>query len=176
MALSKTMMDMPVGNENEQNSEYIWYFKVVEGVKCIQWKEGPQNDKERVHIKKIKERVGKTHKEILMIDTKPATKGNREFCDVIFTTDDCERWDKLFSEFYKEKHLTKVSNYINGGYQNAWINGGSTFITMNFYTNKGRVMVQPGQQDEQNIIQFIQDFGEVKEITLPKQIAKESKV
>jgi ribA/ribD-fused uncharacterized protein len=156
-------MELSTGAKPKGDSE--WYFKYVEGVKCVCWKVDPQNEKERATRRKVKEKLGKVHKEILMIDTKQGSS-QREICDIIFTTDKIDHWEDQFINWYKSKY-TQGSSYINGGFQHAWKKDGTTVVTMNFYTSKNRIMVQPGQQEEKNILQFIRDFKEIQEQTKP---------
>ena len=165
--MEQSVCTMANDNDNE------WYFKYIEGVQCLCWKVEPQNEKERTGRRKLKEKLGKQHKDTLMIDTKQGqSSSEREICDIIFTTDNIEQWEDQFNNFYKSKQYTKVSSYINGGFQHAWKNDGVTVITMNFY--KKRIMVQPGQQEEKNMLQFIGDFKEVQDITQPKSVVYNS--
>jgi hypothetical protein len=139
----------------------LWFFQEVEGVQCICWKGEPQNSKEKTKRRKLKDTLDKTHRETLMLNTIQGLE-RREICNIIFTTDDIDKWEILFSELYESRKFTQMSDYLPGGYQHAWKEEGRTVVTMNFYATTSKIMVQPGQQDEKQLFSWIRDFKEIK--------------
>ena len=59
-----------------------WNFELINDVKCIVWTMTPETNIKRKTRKKTKEEVGKTHSEIVMLDSKTIKTG-RIFCDGI---------------------------------------------------------------------------------------------
>ena len=78
--------------------------------------------KAKTERKKLKDRLGKEHKDLFMIDSS-YPKGVQRYCDAILVSDDIDAWDKGITQYY-EKHT-----------HTQWRRRSSLMDTENAYTN-----------------------------------------
>lgn len=145
-----------MGTEEEPLSQnYEW--RSIDGRKCIVLSAVEEGDKKKKN--KLKQELGLLHDETLMIDTKSTIDGT-EFCDAIFLTQRPDSWMNSFDNLYE--NMAKEESYIGGGFKRTYKNKSSTYISLSCYSSKKKIMAQPGQRSENNLINWIKDFNEVK--------------
>ena len=139
-------------------------FVTIKNVQCIKWCSEPVTEKERIKRRKAKQEVGEQNPEIPIIDTKVGDRNSREISDIIFVSKKCDEWMKEFSNLYKNvQKLSEQSKPIGGGYQLSWQKKALTYVAINCYETKGKIMVQGGNRDEHQLIEWLQDFRKLKQ-------------
>ena len=92
-----------------------------------------------------------------MLDTK--LKGTQHtYCGVIIFSDNIKHWDTVFTQHFSE--CDQQIRSVNGGHQLVIRDktSGDIFITASFYLGSNKPMVQPGQRDDVNILQWVKHF------------------
>ena len=126
----------------ESTGEKPWYLTEVQGIQCILFHHQPSPD-ERKERKRLKDELGSLFKDTPILDMKTTSSG-KELCNAILYTNNIEKWENSFTNFYKGNKYTNIASYIQGGYQ--WKQSGNTMITMSFYTTgQHKIMIQPGK-------------------------------
>lgn len=129
-------------------------------------------EKERAKRRRYKEAI--KLKDTLMLDSKHKSLGKREICDGIIVVDKMDNFELIVTNYYKNKGFSYSERSVSGGIQHAWSSAESLYITISYYASKNKVMVQPGNRLESNMLQFVKDFKEIKAILVPnKQIHQE---
>ena len=137
-----------------------WEFVTIDSVSCIQWLQQPP-DNEAKKRRKLKQKVCEKHVETLVIDRQYKHQ-RKAMCNLIFVTNRLERWVKESELYFTQKGFTVVQMRIDGGEQYAFVKNASTFISMSVYADKNKIMIQPGDRQENKLIAWISDFKQLK--------------
>ena len=151
-------------NGNAEELDYKWLK--VQGTQCVVWQfdtklKNPKKESER--RKNIKDKVGKLHTETVMLDSK-GTGTLRAFCDGIIYSDNILLWDESFKEFYANfDHKVKSESV---GHQRiiSEKESGVIYLAVSFYVKTRKVMVQPGQKEEANLLKWVNEFPLLKAV------------
>jgi hypothetical protein len=148
----------------EACAEYKW--DRVCNVDCIVWMHDSSHGSKKLQAKRRKEKgnVGKVNRCIPMLDTKRSHNGDYEYCDIIIHVDDTHTWLTALEHQYAHMHWEK--RLLNGGFQRILINEDVVFITISGYTKTKKMMIQPGNRDEDNLLAWLKDFPEIKQAAL----------
>ena len=151
---------------NEQEYKHV----TLQGVLCIVWNalQLPEDTKEADKLKtarrKLKDTVGKDNLDTFMLDTKHqrgAVGNEREYCDLILITEMIGAWEKCMTDYYKkmeyriEKKTIRASGKVTGHRLSVANSLGTALATVSFYPGKDKIMVQPGDKEEDNLLQWI---------------------
>ena len=137
----------------------------IEGILCIVW--NPINNQEdskvleklRKERRKLKDLVSIENKDIFMLDI--CNGGNVKYCDAIFVTDKLNAWNTCIEEYYKnlgyvsERKPTKTGGKVTEHSIALKRVIGDVLVTISFYPKKNKIMVQPGNKDEANLLEWI---------------------
>ena len=140
----------------EANDEYTRMD--VCGVPAIVWKhiawQGKKDNEIKQNRKVLKDQVGIQNKDIPMLDKKQK-KSDLVYCDIIIYTDDVSAWDRAIQTYYKDLKLSE--KIIPGGRQIelCQCNTMESFVSVNFCQNTGKLMIQPRNFEECNILEFL---------------------
>ena len=179
------------GDNTEDTSPYI--IVDVSGIKCIEWTfpDLPEDklavDRERSRRRKIKDSIGSKNIETPMLDSRLGKQG-KEHCDIIIITHNLELWEKTLCDFYVDagyKHEVKPLG--TAGHQLSLYDEETLFVTINFYPNTNKFMIQPGNKNPQKLAEWLAHFGQIRDIvamvnedgskedeeTYPKELATE---
>jgi hypothetical protein len=150
-------------DSEESTDKCTWKFEIMQGIRCIVWHhEAPQNDKERQKRRKVKQDLSAKNPEILIIDTK-AGDGEKEICDIIFGSDKCEKWLEDFAHLYRKRKFSEQSKAVPGGHQRSWYKKSKMYIAITHYSEKKKLMIQPGNQEENQLLEWMKDFKTLSE-------------
>ena len=134
----------------------------LEGVEVIAWKHSPSDkhldsaDKKKRKALKIK--VGDDNKDIPMLDMR-ITKTGPEYRVIVMSTYDIGEWEHAIRDHYKNYTLTE--NNLKYGKQLTVLSNAIAILTFTLYNGTKRMLVQPGDQDEQNLLAFLRDLPAV---------------
>jgi hypothetical protein len=134
------------------------------GVPCIVWlfnnngQDNPSN-KEKTRRKKLKDKEGSIHKDTPMLDTKAMRvcvfPGLSHQGSIV--TSLLDQWDTAIRQHYCHMHCG--NQIITGGHQCVFIDSDQVFVTINYYKNTKKFMVQPGNRLESNLIKWLQSHN-----------------
>ena len=144
-----------------ESDEYKWMN--VQGVQSIVWlfTSNARSKKETVRRQQLKDKVGKIHVDTVMLDTK--RKGSHyTYCDVLIFSENIKTWETVIKQHFKNYDL-KV-RAVNGGHQVTFTNNptGELFFTASFYLGGNKLMIQPGQRKEENILKWLKAFPQIR--------------
>ena len=86
-----------------------------------------------------------------MLDNKSGPNGP-EICDIIVVSDNIKKWEALTRHAYPSPSCTVTERKYgkkesaNNAYQISWKRNGDPIISVTFYPEKKKFMVQPGNQ------------------------------
>lgn len=137
----------------------------VQGVNCIvclfNTNENEISKSAKRARRKEKDDVGRQNPDIPMLDTtKHGT--SRAYCDIIVYTNSIKEWEcairKKFINFHQK------TRRITGGEQISFTSStdGHLFVTVNLYSCTKKLMIQPGNRDESNLLGWLSHFNEMK--------------
>lgn len=143
--------------------------QTVEGVQCIVWDllqlpagNKREADKRREARKKQKDAFAAENEDVFMIDTCQGNKReggkDREFCDIIFITSRIDIWEKWICENFKDYEIGKRPIKGNGrkiGHSLILSLHDEILVTISMWPSKKKVMIQPGKNDEENLLEWI---------------------
>ena len=143
--------------------------EVIEGIECIVWDplELPSNarqaDKKKEDRKKKKDTFAADNHDVFMLDTRAASaksKKSRVFCDIIFITDKLEMWESYICEQFKQYDIARRPLKGNGkqgmlGHSLVLTLNGDLLVTVTFWLKKKKIMIQPGNKDEENLFEWM---------------------
>ena len=146
------------------NQDLHEFYKIrdIDGTKCIVWQFHPlpydskAATKAKAKRKKIKEQVGKTNLNIPTLDTR-YINGQGEFCDSIIWSDGIEVWDKVMCEYYMQRGYTITDSELNHGRKRTVKRGNYVCIVISIWPKSNKLMVQPGNEDSDNLLTWIAD-------------------
>ena len=136
--------------------EYEWTN--LHGVKCIIWLPSTTSDnvdkKSKTVIKRRKNDLGKSNLDTPILDVCHRS-GRREFCDAIIYSDNVKAWENSLRICYKENEM--VTKTTATAKQIVFINrdNGEDILVIHIYYKQCKIMVQPGNIKEKNLIDFI---------------------
>ncbi len=165
-------MNTTQGDLSSSTTDNEYVNKVLYNSKCIiwKWKKNYKNErkadaKERSRRKAIKDQVGNENPEIPMLDSKQTIQGT-VYCDAIFYSRDTDLWFKACQRYFK--NYESYTKAIAGGKQMVICNEGRIIYTISFYMNVKKVnnviMIQPGDRNENYVLDFIKLFPAICEL------------
>ena len=115
--------------------------------------------------RQLKDKVGRDNYNMPMFDLKLATNG-LEYCDIILCSENILAWETAIKQHYKDWIITKKD--IRGGHQLAVVTklDDKVLVTVNFYMKSNKLMVQPGDQKPQNLLDFMTSFPAISALRL----------
>lgn len=137
--------------------------KTIRGVQVIVWEHIPYDAKTdkavRKSRKQYKEKVGAEHINTPMLDMRQYND-TLQYCDMVLSTENVHSWDEALKLHFKGRVDKK---YIKAGHQLVVLTEqkDSVFITVNVYPGTNRIMVQPGDHDEKNLLEFLAEFPNI---------------
>ena len=137
-----------------------WAYTTIEQTKCISWTNIPQSSSQKRRRSKQKQEVGMLNKEILMVD-KRHEGSHLVLCDIVFVTDRSNDWFDECKIFYSQRGYN-VEEKSEPYSTQLVISKTSSYVSISFFKSHQKVMVQPGDRDERNLLQWISDFNELK--------------
>ena len=159
-------------------------YKITDilGTECIVWlfnqrSQSTPSTKEKTRRKKLKDAVGMAHKDTPMLDIKASSSFSDQaldhtawvYCDIIVMTDFLEKWEAAIQQHYKHMHCEPRT-----GNRCVYIDNDEVFVTISYYKNTSKFMVQPGNKLESNLIKWLQSFCIMKDIVLGKNTLHDS--
>ena len=135
----------------------------VEGVQCAIWKAKTNDNvstmeqKQNRPNKKEKEKFGSNNKDIPILDTRETRTGS-EYCNMIIYTDDANVWEQVIRQLYSQHKQTTVT--LPGGHQ-IFIKDkedSTLFVAISVYAQTNKIMIQPGEENEENIPKVLQKY------------------
>lgn len=148
-------------NNNDAHS-YSQYYNwiVINNVKCIEW--CFPNDVKGDRRKVIKDSVAHENLDTVMLDSR-MSKQCKVYCDAIFVSENVSKWLNRMISLYSSRRLEQQTAIIAGGVQYSWSKpDGDIYISACIYDTKNKIMVQPGQRDESNLLSWLDDFTQMK--------------
>ena len=147
----------------QQSNMVSYKWCEVEGVQCAIWK-AKRNDnvstteqKQNKPNKKEKEKFGSNNKDIPILDTRKTRTGS-EYCNMIIYTDDANVWEQVIRQLYSQHKQTTVT--LQGGHQ-IFIkdkDDSTLFLAISVYAQTNKIMIQPGEENEENILKVLQQY------------------
>ena len=137
----------------------------VQGVKCIVCLFNTNNDElsktAKRARKKQKDQVGQLNLDIPVLDTM-LLGGNRVYCDLIIYTNNLQTWEAAIRRKFISFH--QDSKKITGGRQVLLTdeNKGAPFVSVNFYPGTHKLMMQPGQRLESNLLEWLRYYPSLR--------------
>jgi hypothetical protein len=127
------------------------------GVSAIVWEHVPKDvntSAKKTERKRQKDKVGAENNNVPMLDMKQAKTG-LEYCDIIIYSDNVEAWKMAIHEYFRDYSISE--KLISRGNQTEICsqNNNEQFVTVNFYNNTSKLMVQPGDYRESNLLRFL---------------------
>ena len=134
-------------------------LKTVEGVSCIVWNfpalsENPKiADKEKTARRKRRDNVGADNEDVFMLDISRSTD-KKQYCDLIFISQRHSAWEQIITDYYKDMDVEKKVRKTN---YSLTIKKplGKILVTVTIYPSTNKVMVQPGDRCESNLLEWI---------------------
>ena len=121
-------------------------------------------EKEKQRRRKVKESVGGSFPFTPMLDTKCGENGLKEYCDAILMVKDIYEWDKAALQHSENMNYSVISKDVSGGTQRTIKKGEVPYVTMTSYHAKKKVMIQPGNRSEANLLSWLQDLTHIKSL------------
>lgn len=144
----------------------------VQGVECIVWlyntnSENLSNSVKRAR-KKEKDEVGGRNLDVPMLDTK-TVRNSRQYCDLIMITNNLTAWEAAVRNQFLSHHQT--TRKISGGEQISLTcsKTGLPFITVTLYPGTKKIMIQPGQRSEANLLNWLGFYSDMLKIVTGSQ-------
>ena len=131
----------------------LYEVRDVAGVKCVVWK-FKESDSPNLR-RKAKDEFGQKHLDFPMLDLRMGEKGHPEFCDIIMITADCSKWESDLKILYPSSSYNCSTRQYKKSHQMTWKNGDEPVISVTFYPDKSKLMIQPGRQDELQLVDFL---------------------
>ena len=145
----------------------LYQWCTVEGVKCVEWKAKTYDNsstskaKQNKQNKKEKDKFGNDNREIPILDTRKSIAG-MEYCNLIIYTEDINAWEQAIRGQYSayEQH----TEALQGGHQITIRrkDSGTLPIVVSVYPQNGKLMIQPGEEDEENLLEVLRGFPDLK--------------
>lgn len=161
--LSILNMEEAKETENAHTEEYD--ICTVEGVNCICWKFSDIEDnsaKASKRRREVKQTVGHKYLDVPLLDSKQGEKG-KVFCDVILFSNNIEQWEDVLTAHYTSLGYTTETKTLSGGHQTNWKDGENIVVALSFWPQSNKLMLQPGQQVEARITEWLATFPNLKE-------------
>ena len=153
-----------MSNSKSKSGNYDQYFTwdTINNVKCIVWKfpRDVKGDKRR----SIKDKVANNHLDTVMLDVKKV-KNVFAYTDAIFVSENVSKWLNRMVSLYSTRGLKQECVNLPGGIQYNWSDSeaGTPYITANIYDMKSKIMIQPGNREESNLLEWLNDFNLMKQ-------------
>ena len=146
---------------------YEWV--TVEQVACILWKaktgDTGGTPRQQDLNRKEKENVGRNNKDVPILDTRMES-GRSVYCNIIIYTSDVTRWANAIKKVYEKTHKHSIGS-LQGGYQLQIYKTDSTdrFLSVGVFTNSMKLMIQPGQRGENDLLKFLRSYQDMLILT-----------
>jgi hypothetical protein len=108
--------------------------------------------RERAKRRSYKDKIGQSKIDTLMLDRKTSKTGQLEFCDSILITSNLNKWLQAINNNLEDLGMVRDVKYIPGGIQDTWRQNNNNILTIHSYEARNKIMVQPGQHKEDNLI------------------------
>jgi hypothetical protein len=131
-------------------------FKELRGVKVIEWRHIGGEAKTNKTIKKcrkqLKDKVGLENIDTPMMDLKQYGEELR-YCDIILCTNNVFLWDQALKTRYSGRMDIRT---IRAGHQLVILSADKSrvYVTVNVYHGTKKLMIQPGEYEENNLLAF----------------------
>ena len=151
---------------DNSDSEYKWC--IVEGRQCIEWiplklpDDSRAAEKLKTNRRKLKDKIANENLDVFMLDTQANSgKNQRQYCDIIFVSKKLDVWEKDIYGYFENIDYTIDRKAVR---TNGKTSGFSLVLkspvndnlaTISFWPGKNKVMVQPGNKDEQQLFQWM---------------------
>lgn len=147
----------------DRNTKCKWI--TIQGSICIVWLFNT-NDEEI--SKSAKDEVGLQNMEVPMLDTR-RDQDSMVYCDIILYTDHVTGWEAAIRNQFISYH--QITRKVTGGQQISFSssNTGTPFCTVNFYPGTKKIMIQPGQRLESNLLKWLSYYPAMKVIATGQQ-------
>ena len=139
----------------------------IVGVRCICLKfsstidETKSKTAEQRRRRRIKEAIGNKYMDVPLLDSKQKDNdAGKEFCDIIIFSQHLDMWEKTLCSHYSQigyKQEDKVT-LPQSGYQLVWSSDETPEIHVSFWPKSSKLMIQPGQRNEEKILEWLNDF------------------
>ena len=106
--------------------------------------------------KQVKDELGLAYKDTFIFDS----KGDSELNNAIVYANDIAKWIDAFTELYEKRSYDFKARSIPGGKLHTWTDGDRSHINLSVYTKSGKLMVQPGDGGEHDLLQILADYTE----------------
>ena len=146
---------------------YEWV--TVEQVACILWKAKTGDTggipRQQDLNRKEKEKIGRNNKDVPILDTRMES-GRNVYCNIIIYTSDVTRWANAIKKVYEKTHKHSIGP-LQGGYQLQIYKTDSTdrFLSVGVFTNSMKLMIQPGQRGENDLLKFLRSYQDMLILT-----------
>ena len=148
-----------------QLQELHYVSVALSGVQCLELiNDGSKDPEKSKQRRKEKDMLGQDHTEIPFLDCKTGDNGKKDYNDAIVYTDRVKLWDENIVRYYESKGFHVDSRDLPGGIQRSIKDDSTQFVSITFYNNTGKFMVQPGSMQGQNIVNWLADFVLIKHI------------
>jgi hypothetical protein len=115
--------------------------------------------------KKIKDVIGPRHPDTVLLDSFSNSSGERQYCDIIIYTEHVIAWQEALCHLYaSDTDLLCTLKGVTSGDQLSWHrqSTNSPYVSISFYPSKNKILIQPGDREEGNLIQWIGEFRILK--------------
>ena len=170
IALAQVHNKVPstVNDMNNVNTDTDFKWVMISDVKCIVWNNLLQDDAaERRKRKSLKDITGGKYLNTPMLDTKKSSSNSLEYCDCIIKSNHLDTWMSVSKTKYSD--LKHTSTQISGGSKTVISNPlcNKILVTISCWPKHSKMMIQPGQRDEKNLLKWIRDLTKLakQEIT-----------
>ena len=88
------------------------------------------------------------------------------YCNIIIYTGDDTRWANAIKKVYEKTHKHSIGS-LQGGYQLQIYKTDSTgrFLSVGVFTNSMKLMIQPGQRGENDLLKFLRSYQDMLILT-----------
>ena len=147
--------------------QQMWSCRVTHnGVSCLEVHCNSNMDnvssKQR---KRDKDTLGKNNLEIPLLDIRSGENDKKEMNDAIVYTERVKMWDEAIVRYYEDKGYIIESRDLNGGadvLRAISVQEDQPLVTISFYDNTQKFMIQPGNRNQDNIMLWLADFAIVR--------------
>lgn len=138
----------------------------VNGVSCIEWCWSPEdesNNSAKNIRKKEKDYVGSCNLDTPMLDSRRSGVSSI-YCDIIIVTNNLSSWEATIKEEFSS--YLQTHSLLSGGHQITFSNkaDSSPFFSANFYPRTKKMMIQPGQRNESNLLEWLSHYTKMKSV------------
>ena len=141
--------------------------KTVEGCDCIVWQfpELPEDakaaDREKTVRRKRRDVVGAEHEDMCMLDTSYSATDSPQYCDIIIISKRLNAWETCICDYYKNMayEVEKRSKSKPASSFSLVVRMlGKVFVTISFWPTTNKIMVQPGDRDQDNLLEWLRSL------------------